>query len=174
VVALVSPSGGHSPPTARPPNHHFTTPPVPEERTNNLTKITNNSAQRNSTTTTHRSANHAHPATPPADTATGPDANPTDDSTDPAGTTESSDTDPASQPGPGAPARRSRRVAGRAARRVTDRRGAEPSETARGAVAAAVPTPEQWAHEQLKHAPARSRAWGRKVAAIYGYDVPQE
>lgn len=39
---------------------------------------------------------------------------------------------------------------------------------------AVVPTPEQWAQEQLKNAPPRSRAWAREVAAIYGLDVSGE
>jgi hypothetical protein len=37
-----------------------------------------------------------------------------------------------------------------------------------------VPTPEQWAQEQLKNAPTRSHAWARAVAAIYGLDVREE
>lgn len=37
-----------------------------------------------------------------------------------------------------------------------------------------IPTPEQWAQQQLEHAPQRSRAWAGKVASIYGLDVPDE
>ncbi|MCA1701788.1 MAG: hypothetical protein LC808_00360 [Actinobacteria bacterium] len=38
----------------------------------------------------------------------------------------------------------------------------------------AIPTPEQWAREQLKNAPDRSRRWAREVAAIYGLDIAEE
>lgn len=34
-----------------------------------------------------------------------------------------------------------------------------------------VPTPQQWAEEQLKNAPQRSQEWARRVAQIYGLDV---
>jgi hypothetical protein len=34
-----------------------------------------------------------------------------------------------------------------------------------------IPTPEEWAQEQLKHAPERSREWAAKVAAIYGLEL---
>jgi hypothetical protein len=37
-----------------------------------------------------------------------------------------------------------------------------------------VPTPEQWAREQLKNAPQRSQKWARKVAAIYGLDIAEK
>jgi hypothetical protein len=56
------------------------------------------------------------------------------------------------------PVRRSRRV--------------EPHVT--GMLAGTVPTPEQWAQQQLKSAPTRSRAWAQAVAAIYGLDVREE
>jgi hypothetical protein len=36
------------------------------------------------------------------------------------------------------------------------------------------PLPEQWAQQQLKSAPTRSRAWAQAVAAIYGLDVREE
>jgi hypothetical protein len=34
-----------------------------------------------------------------------------------------------------------------------------------------IPTPEEWAQQELKHAPERSRAWAAKVAAIYGLEL---
>ncbi len=37
-----------------------------------------------------------------------------------------------------------------------------------------IPTPEEWAQEQLKHAPERSREWAVKVAAIYGLEMPTD
>lgn len=58
------------------------------------------------------------------------------------------------------------------------RRAGSPVGTATGPQArpgrAGVPTPEEWAREQLKNAPPRSAAWARAVAAIYGLDSPQE
>jgi hypothetical protein len=60
------------------------------------------------------------------------------------------------------PARRSRPGARRVERRTM------------GIPAGSVPTPEQWAQEQLKNAPTRSHAWARAVAAIYGLDVREE
>jgi hypothetical protein len=65
-------------------------------------------------------------------------------------------------PRKGTLARRSRPGARRVERRAT------------GILAGIVPTPEQWAQEQLKNAPTRSHAWARAVAAIYGLDVQQE
>jgi hypothetical protein len=60
------------------------------------------------------------------------------------------------------PARRSRPGARRVEHRAT------------GIPAGIVPTPEQWAQEQLKNAPTRSRAWARAVAAIYGLDARED
>ncbi len=37
-----------------------------------------------------------------------------------------------------------------------------------------VPTPEEWAAEQLKNAPPRSAAWAREVAAIYCLEISEE
>jgi hypothetical protein len=34
-----------------------------------------------------------------------------------------------------------------------------------------MPTPEEWADEQLKNAPPRSEEWARRVARIYCLDV---
>lgn len=34
-----------------------------------------------------------------------------------------------------------------------------------------IPTPEEWAKEQLKSAPARSKEWARRVAQIYSLDI---
>jgi hypothetical protein len=49
-----------------------------------------------------------------------------------------------------------------------------PISTAAANLAGNTPTPEQWAQEQLKHAPQRSRAWALKVAIIYGLDLPHD
>ena len=37
-----------------------------------------------------------------------------------------------------------------------------------------VPTPEEWAEEQLKKAPPRSEEWARKVARIYCLDIDND
>jgi hypothetical protein len=34
-----------------------------------------------------------------------------------------------------------------------------------------MPTPEEWAEEQLKSAPQRSEEWAKRVARIYRLDV---
>ena len=34
-----------------------------------------------------------------------------------------------------------------------------------------IPTPEEWAEEQLKNAPPRSEEWARRVARIYCLDI---
>ena len=34
-----------------------------------------------------------------------------------------------------------------------------------------IPTPEEWAEEQLKNAPSRSEEWAKKVARIYCLDI---
>jgi hypothetical protein len=34
-----------------------------------------------------------------------------------------------------------------------------------------IPTPEEWAEQQLKNAPPRSEEWARKVARIYCLDI---
>ena len=34
-----------------------------------------------------------------------------------------------------------------------------------------MPTPEEWAQEQLKNAPPRSEEWARRVARIYCLDI---
>jgi hypothetical protein len=34
-----------------------------------------------------------------------------------------------------------------------------------------IPTPEEWAKEQVKNAPPRSREWARRVARIYCLDI---
>jgi hypothetical protein len=34
-----------------------------------------------------------------------------------------------------------------------------------------IPTPEEWAAEQLKNAPPRSEEWTRRVARIYRLDI---
>jgi hypothetical protein len=37
-----------------------------------------------------------------------------------------------------------------------------------------IPTPEEWAEEQLKNAPPRSEEWARKVARIYCLDIDND
>lgn len=44
----------------------------------------------------------------------------------------------------------------------------------RGSGPTPVPSPEEWAREQLRNAPPRSRKWARSVAAIYGLDIRWE
>jgi hypothetical protein len=34
-----------------------------------------------------------------------------------------------------------------------------------------IPTPEEWAEEQLKNAPPRSEEWAKRVARIYCLDI---
>jgi hypothetical protein len=34
-----------------------------------------------------------------------------------------------------------------------------------------IPTPKEWAEEQLKNAPQRSEKWARRVALIYCLDI---
>jgi hypothetical protein len=34
-----------------------------------------------------------------------------------------------------------------------------------------MPTPEEWAQEQLKNAPLRSEEWAKRVARIYCLDI---
>jgi hypothetical protein len=34
-----------------------------------------------------------------------------------------------------------------------------------------MPTPEEWAEQQLKNAPPRSEEWAKAVALIYGLDI---
>ena len=36
-----------------------------------------------------------------------------------------------------------------------------------------MPTPEEWAQEQLKNAPPRSEEWAKDVARIYGLDISE-
>ena len=44
----------------------------------------------------------------------------------------------------------------------------------KGQSRAVMPTPEQWAQEKLKHAPARSGEWARRVARIYCLDISDD
>lgn len=37
-----------------------------------------------------------------------------------------------------------------------------------------IPTPEEWAEEQLKNAPPRSEEWARKVARIYCLEIDDD
>ena len=37
-----------------------------------------------------------------------------------------------------------------------------------------IPTPEEWAEEQLKTAPPRSEEWVRRVARIYCLDIDDD
>lgn len=106
----------------------------------------------------HRSANHAVPVLSYHE---GAQPDPTGDTTDddapevsvPRPRTESPGTGP---PGP------QRAVQGQ---RHTSR--ARPARDDTGHV----PTPKEWAAEQVQHAPVRSAAWARSVAAIYGLDI---
>lgn len=34
-----------------------------------------------------------------------------------------------------------------------------------------MPTPEEWAQQQLKNAPPRSEEWAKRVARIYSLDI---
>jgi hypothetical protein len=54
----------------------------------------------------------------------------------------------------------------------------EPGRAQRGhhrqeATQLALPGMDEWVQEQLKRAPARSREWARRVAAIYGLELPE-
>ena len=37
-----------------------------------------------------------------------------------------------------------------------------------------IPTPQEWAEEQLKNAPPRTEEWAKKVARIYCLDIGGE
>jgi hypothetical protein len=37
-----------------------------------------------------------------------------------------------------------------------------------------IPTPEEWAEEQLKNAPPRSEEWAKRVARIYCLDIDDD
>lgn len=113
--------------------------------------------ERTATTNAHRSADNASPA--PTDT------------TDPSDAAEASNTNRVRHPRQGTPTRRSQPGTLRATRtRVSNHTRA--SEMATADLTGTVPTPEQWAQQQLKHAPQRSRAWARSVATIYGLELP--
>ena len=127
----------------------------PRGKETHLTDKTNHSAPRHSITRTPRSADHALP------TATAPDVE-TPDAPGETAATRPLDAEGVPHPRQGTPARRSRPGTRRVERRAT------------GVLTGTVPTPEQWAQEQLKNAPTRSRAWARAVAAIYGLDVREE
>lgn len=58
-------------------------------------------------------------------------------------------------------------------------RGGEATTTKRGKKAKTgekviMPTPEEWAEEQLRNAPPRSEEWARKVARIYCLDIDDD
>lgn len=76
------------------------------------------------------------------------------------------------RPRQGTPTRRSQPGAQRANRRRADSHVTQASETVTADLTDAMPTPEQWAQEQLTHAPPRSRAWARTVVTIYGLELP--
>ncbi len=66
--------------------------------------------------------------------------------------------------------------AGRYASREPGARGGEAATTKRQKKAKTrgkviIPTPEEWAEEQLKNAPPRSEEWARRVARIYCLDI---
>jgi len=136
-----------------------------------LTAKPNDPSQRNteqiSTANTYRSAEH-EPSTP-ADDPSGPDTAPDADGTD-----DTAGTDRVPRPRQSTSATRAEMAVRRTKRhRKGDGTGRVPG-NCRADLAVTVPTPEQWAQEQLKHAPQRSRAWARAVAAIYGLEIPKE
>lgn len=49
---------------------------------------------------------------------------------------------------------------------------ARPSRHSARTGAHAIPTPEQWAQQQLANAPERSRQWAEDIARFYGLDLP--
>ncbi len=78
------------------------------------------------------------------------------------------------RPRQGTPTRRSQPGAQRANRTRAGNHTTRASETVTADLTGTMPTPEQWAQEQLKHAPQRSRAWARTVATIYGLELPEK
>lgn len=128
-------------------------------------------APRRSTTATptHRSANDAISVPTDRDrdgTATNPTGD-TLDSADTAGGTHQ----------PSAPTlntSNAETAVGRTKRGRRDSRTERSPGAATAELAGKMLTPQQWAQEQLKDAPPRSRAWGRRVAAIYGLELPEE
>lgn len=144
--------------------------PNPSERTPHLTDQPNPShgstRQTTTTTSSHRSDNLATLGTTDkssADTAGNlPDPG------------DGEDSDRLSHPGSGTPVSRAQTAARPTRHRKRGSHAGQPPRAATANLTDAMPTPEQWAQEQLKHAPPRSRAWARKVAAIYGLDLPEE
>ena len=53
-------------------------------------------------------------------------------------------------------------------------RGQAPHPSRQQAQQLSLPGMDEWVQEQLTHAPPRSRAWARRVAAIYGLELPDE
>lgn len=164
-AALSDPGGVPLLPYRSPRTHHLVsakpnrvpraTQPSESSAGERRTYLTNHPKNRYHTTRTPRSADHALP------TPTAPDIEATNSTGDTA-TTPPAEAEGVPHPRQGTPARRSQPDARRVKRRTT------------GTMAGTVPTPEQWAQEQLKNAPTRSRAWARAVAAIYGLDVREE
>ncbi len=74
--------------------------------------------------------------------------------------------------GPGGGRRAGRRVRGQPGASADP--GPTSAPTAPTSEPTTVPTPEQWAQEQLKKAPRRSQAWARAVATLYGLDMTDE
>lgn len=149
-----SPRGCHNRTNSTTKRPHLTDPP-------NASRST---ARQASTTTPDRSCDHAPP------TASNPNRSATEQ-TGSTGTTELADNDRVPRPRQSATAESGAHVAaGDTKRRPAER----PANTAMANMAGHTPTPEQWAQEQLKHAPQRSRAWARKVATIYGLDLPHD
>jgi hypothetical protein len=144
---------------------------VPPAKGPHLTAKPNHPSQRNTeqinTTNTYRSADHE----PPVPTDDPPCSNTAPD-TD--GTNDTADTDRIPRPRQSTSTPRARMAVRRTNRQRTgDYTGRLPGR-ASADLADTAPTPEQWAQEQLKHAPQRSRAWARAVATIYGLDISKE
>jgi len=136
-----------------------------------LTAKPNHPSQRNNeqinTTNAYRSVDHVPPI--PTDDPPGPNTAPDAD-----GTNDTADTDRVPRPRQSTSATRAQMAVRRTnRRRKGDDDGRLPANVAAD-LADAVPTPEQWAQEQLKHAPQRSQAWAQAVAAIYGLEIPKE
>ena len=155
-----------------------TRPPVPQTgaTTPHLTAPPNpapGNARHATISPTHRSATDASPV--PSDTTESATGTNGDDTTDPSDVAELSDSDQVPRPRQGTSTRRSQSGSQRPKHHGKGNRASGPVETTTGdLVGGTVPTPEQWAQEQLKHAPHRSRAWARGVAALYGLELLEQ
>lgn len=137
-----------------------TRPPVPKPGATGPLVTHASTPSQPTSTDTHGSADHA-PATPTD----------TDDTTD---TADPTDDNRVSKPQPGTSGRRSQSRARTTARRRAGDRATREATPGIGDLSGPMPTPEQWAQQQLTHAPPRSRAWARSVAALYGLELPNK